>query len=116
MDECFEVEEVKYGFRSKVTLLENSPCILGSTCKGIPTNQTDLENPINPEHTENRVNPEDAGNPENSINLENLDFPPQVNQDLIRKKLDLILDRQTGEEFQSDGPPDCRVVRLENCP
>ncbi len=51
---------------------------------------------------------------ERLLNLEipeNQDYP-----DLIRDKLELLLDRQTGEEFQSDGPPDCRVVRLENCP
>ena len=28
---------MKYGFRSKVTLVENKPCLLGSTCRGIPS-------------------------------------------------------------------------------
>ncbi len=55
MDDCFEGEEVKYGFRSTVTLLENSPCILGSTCKGVPVNVTNPENQDNQMNLENQA-------------------------------------------------------------
>jgi hypothetical protein len=35
LGDCFEEEEeFLYGFRTKVTLFEDQPCILGSTCKG----------------------------------------------------------------------------------
>ena len=34
--------------------------------------------------------------------------------DLISKYLD-HLERQSGEEFSSDGPPDCRVTRRSQC-
>ena len=36
LDDCFEVEEEKYGFRSNVTLAQNSCCILGLTCRSEP--------------------------------------------------------------------------------
>jgi hypothetical protein len=33
MDDCFDdMPEPKYGFKTKVTLAENIPCVLGSTC------------------------------------------------------------------------------------
>lgn len=33
MDDCFsDMPEPKYGFRTKVTIVENSPCVFGSTC------------------------------------------------------------------------------------
>lgn len=36
LEECFEEETIKYGFRSIITLVENSTCILGKTCRGSP--------------------------------------------------------------------------------
>lgn len=33
MDDCFsDMPEPKYGFKTKVTVVENAPCVLGSTC------------------------------------------------------------------------------------
>ena len=93
LDDCFEVKEEKYGFRSKVTLVENSPCILGSTCRGEP----ELE-----------LKPETMTTESSSIQNEVDD------NDLIQNYLDHF-ERQSGEEFSSDGPPDCRVVRNSQC-
>jgi hypothetical protein len=40
MDDCYDdMEEPLYGFRTKVTLAENSPCTLGTTCRGSPEEQ-----------------------------------------------------------------------------
>ena len=43
LDDCFEGEEEKYGFRTKVTLLQNSPCVLNSTCRGEPELELELQ-------------------------------------------------------------------------
>ena len=80
LDDCFDdLEEPTYGFRAKVTLAENSPCILGSTCRG------------NPDFAK-RSFEDDIKTDEN--------FPSE----------DVLDERQTGEEFFSEGPPDCRVT------
>jgi len=80
LDDCFDdLEEPTYGFRAKVTLAENSPCILGSTCRG------------NPDFAK-RSSDDDIISDEN--------FPSE----------DVLDERQTGEEFFSEGPPDCRVT------
>ena len=86
LDDCFEDEVVLYGFRSKVTLVENKPCILGSTCRGTPV---------------------DGSNPEpDSTSDPGPGSEPGPNR----------IDRQSGEDFSSDGPPDCRVIRSNQCP
>lgn len=79
LDDCFDdLEEPLYGFRVQVTLAENSPCILGSTC---------------------RVNP---------------DFAKRSSDDDIDDEYfsseDVLDERQTGEEFRSEGSPDCRTT------
>jgi hypothetical protein len=80
LDDCFDdLEEPSYGFRVKVTLVENSPCILGSTCRGPPTARSE-------EESWNDVS-SDAYYP-----------------------TDDVIERQTGEEFFSEAPPDCRVT------
>ena len=56
IDDCIEgIGEPLYGFVVNVTVAQDSPCILGQTCRNVPE------------------------------------------------------ERQTGEDFQSLGPPDCRV-------
>ena len=93
LEDCFEVKEEKYGFRTKVTLVENSPCILGSTCRGEPYTGPDVE----------------------SMTAESSSIQNKVdNYDLIQNYLD-DFERQSGEEFSSDGPPDCRVIRNSQC-
>jgi hypothetical protein len=96
LEDCFEVEEEKYGFRSKVTLVENSPCILGSTCRGVPDDESNAQSTLVRE----------------KLDLNSIWDNPYL--DRIRIRSD-NLDRQTGEEFASDGPPDCRVVRSTQC-
>ena len=103
LENCFEEKEVKYGFRSKVTLVENSPCILGSTCRGFLVGQS---------RSESNLIRRELG-----LNL----IQDELNLDLYQDNLDLGLieenyfDRQTGEEFSSDGPPDCRVIPSTQC-
>lgn len=96
LEDCFEEEEVKYGFRSKVTLVENSPCMLGSTCRGVPEDESRTQS--------NFIHKE--------LNFNSIWENPEL--ELIRIRSD-YLDRQTGEGFSSDGPPDCRVIRSSQC-
>jgi hypothetical protein len=80
------MEEPLYGFRTKVTLIENSPCNLDVDCNDqiIFSGQQQQKQP--------------------------------AYQKLQSKKEDLI-EKQTGEEFSSDSPPDCRVFFDPNqCP
>ena len=38
MDDCIEgMEEPLYGFRTRITLVDNEPCTLGVTCRDDPT-------------------------------------------------------------------------------
>ena len=93
LDDCFEVKEEKYGFRSKVTLVENSPCILGLTCRGQP----------------------EPGSDPGTMTTVSSSIQNKVDEDdLIHNYLD-HLERQSGEEFSSEGPPECRVVRASQC-
>ena len=42
-DDCFDdLEEPRYGFVCRVRLVENQPCVLGSTCRGVPDEDNDL--------------------------------------------------------------------------
>jgi len=63
-----------YGFRTRVTLAENSPCTLGDTCRGVPGLDLSFD-------SDNSLDRADEG-----------------------------VERQTGEEFLSEAPPDCRVT------
>jgi len=103
LENCFEEEEVKYGFRTKVTLVENSPCIIGSTCRGIPVSLSRSESDFIQKELELNLNQDE---PTLNWYEENPDFD-SVN--------DNYFDRQTGEEFSSDGPPDCRVIPSTQC-
>ncbi len=86
IDDCFDdLEEPTYGFRAKVSLVENSPCILGSTCRGSPTS----------DYFSARS---DEGSWHNNNN--NDEYYPA----------DDVIERQTGEEFFSEAPPDCRLT------
>ena len=78
--DCFDdVEEPLYGFRTRVTLAENSPCILGVTCRGTPDSEFGFDS-------------------DNDLNFD------RASEDYYD------LERQTGEEFFSEAPPDCRVT------
>ena len=91
LDECFEVKEEKYGFRTKVTLVENSPCIFGSTCRGEP--EPELE----------------------TMTSQSRDIQNEADDDDLIENYPDNLDRQTGKDFSSDGPAECRVVRTSQC-
>ena len=91
LDDCFDdLEEPTYGFRAKVTLVENSPCILGSTCRGTPASDFFAKRSDGPSYdtTDENLTPADV-----------LDTPE-----------DVLDERQSGEEFFSEAPPDCRVT------
>jgi hypothetical protein len=127
LDDCFEEEEFLYGFRSKVTLVEDQPCILGSTCRGSPE---DLNSTLESNSNQKRRNKNDSSetfysddfefqlnwiqklkllnrqdNPDHQDNLNYKDYQDyQDNRDHH--------DRQSGEDFTSDGPPDCRITNV----
>ena len=103
LDDCFEEDAVLYGFRSKVSLIQDQPCILGSTCKGSP----DDPNLLDP-------NLESDASPKGLNKAERFDFDDSESENNFLEKQKLI-DRQAGEEFSSDGPPECRVVRSAQC-
>ena len=76
--------EPLYGFVSQVMLVEDEPCELGITC------------------TENgdKIG---SGNDQNNLT-------PDTNFDFHNNNVD----RQTGEEFSSDGPARCRASRCDS--
>ena len=71
---CFP--EPKYGFRTKVTLVDNKSCVIGSSCDNTTISDNSYDFRRHPGYL-----------PTNEFTR-----------------------RQTGEEFSSDGPPDCRVT------
>ena len=101
-DDCFPgVQEPLYGFKVKVTLAQNSPCTLGGTCRGNPLPSLDFNTVANVISGRKSEDFDDLNNVENFSDLDDL------NDDLY----DLNdLDRQTGEEFTSEAPTDCRVT------
>ena len=91
-DECFPgVQEPLYGFKVKVTIAENSPCTLGATCRGDPSSSLNFG-------TVSNLISGRAGEDYNYLQ-DTIDFEDPNN-----------LDRQTGEDFFSEAPPDCRVT------
>jgi hypothetical protein len=43
MDDCFnDMDEPRYGFVCRVRLVEDQPCVLGVTCRGVPDDEDDL--------------------------------------------------------------------------
>jgi len=89
IDDCVEgVEEPLYGFRVKVKVIEDQPCILGKTCTGT------LETYKKQEEVSSDV-----------VATHSLNYPG-------------FSERQTGENFASDAAPDCRIkfdATLSNC-
>ena len=71
-------DNLRYGFRTRVTLVENQSCILDVTCTA----------------TGDKINVALA----RSDSSENHGFAK----------------RQSGEEFRSDAPPECRAIRDRN--
>lgn len=74
--------ELLYGFRSRVSIVENQSCILDVTC-------TATGDRINVALTKRRGS--------------SIPFPDIAQQQSFSR-------RQTGEEFQSDAPPQCRAI------
>ncbi len=100
----FSYNNLKYGFRTRVTLVENQSCILGVTCTA----------------TGERINV--AGGQQfafNSVNRRSGKIGGarrlRRRQGVSRNGASAIFGignrRQTGEEFSSDAPPYCRAVR-----
>merc|ERR1712008_83384 len=89
IDDCVDgVEEPLYGFRVKVKVIEDQPCILGKTCTGT------LETYEKQEEI-----------PSDFVATHSLNYPG-------------LSERQTGENFASDAAPDCRIkfdATLSNC-
>ena len=43
MDDCFnDMDEPKYGFVCRIRLVEDQPCVLGVTCRGVPDDEDDF--------------------------------------------------------------------------
>jgi len=78
--------ELLYGFRSRVSIVENQSCILDVTCTA----------------TGDRINAALTKRRGQSFEASNI-FKEIARQSFAR--------RQTGEEFQSDAPPQCRAIR-----
>ena len=126
MDDCFEdMHEPLYGFRTKVTLTENSPCELGVTCRGVPEDNPESiqnlsDNFVGPNgatipesiHLQDNSNPPKSSNYQNSYSvLESSTSSTTESYDFISDNYnENVIERQTGEDFTSDGPPDCRVI------
>ena len=118
MDDCYsDMEEPLYGFRSKVVLTENSPCQLGSTCRGVP--EDDLTSQLNPDlqlSLQQQQNGQYYGSStfkqyqHNDQNILQLPKQAEEQEEETDQYLDNSIERQTGEDFSSDGPPDCRVT------
>ena len=88
MDDCFEfMGEPEYGFRVNVTVTQECPDGLDSpadSCKTMKTNSVDLSES------------------DNTINI--------VSRSYNSDRFQTAFDRQTGQDFASDAPPDCRVI------
>ena len=108
--------QVLYGFRTKVALFENRPCTIGTTCRGqpedlrkdqsqIPKNQIQFDQitPVLDQFIKDQTPEEMSTSEENQTSSKDSDSVP------------ILLDRQSGEEFKSDSPPDCRVIQTQ-CP
>ena len=87
MDDCFEfMGEPEYGFRVNVTVTQecqdgpDSP----DSCRNIDTKRVDLSES------------------DNTINI--------VGRSYNSDRFQSAFDRQTGQEFSSDAPVDCRVI------
>ena len=115
-------DNLKYGFRTRVALVENQSCVLDVTCTA----------------TGDRIN---VALSRQGKAAKNFSKAPNVNQFLRRRQsgdrinvarsrqgkaaknfskapnANQFLRRQSGEEFQSDAPPSCRAVRdpTETC-
>merc|ERR1712083_965989 len=81
--------ELLYGFRSRVSIVENQSCILDVTC-------TATGDRINAALTKRRGQSFEASN---------------IFKEIARQS---FAKRQSGEEFQSDAPPQCRAIRDPN--
>ena len=82
--ECDDYSNLRYGFRTRVTLVENQSCILDVTCTA----------------TGDKINV--------ALAKRRSDSRPQHQRSRFSRR------QGTGEEFRSDAPPECRAIRDPN--
>ncbi len=98
LDDCIDgIEEPLYGFRTNVTLIDNEPCILGETCRATLDGEQ-IGSLAMSKLNDNVINicsiiPDPLGGINNSDGNET----------------ETAEERQSGEEFTSDAPAECRV-------
>ena len=117
MDDCYsDMDEPLYGFRSKIVLTENSPCELGVTCRGVPEDlNADLKSSLQQQQQQQQLNLQYYGGSslqqqqQQQRNSQYYDSSSLQQQQNVQY-FDNSIERQTGEDFSSDGPPDCRVT------
>ena len=153
-----------YGFRTKITLVEDKPCTLGTTCRGQPDDLRQDQIPMSKDKVLSGQYQKEIKQDENQFMVDHNLFMKDQNlfmkdqnqfmkdqnkflmeqnhftidqnkfsQSVLRHRTDdnfisskdtwfdpessrIILDRQSGENFRSDGPPDCRVRRVQCVP
>ena len=81
--------DLLYGFRSRVSIVENQSCILDVTCTA----------------TGDRIN---------AALLAKRRGQPNMSKHVQNSARQSFAKRQSGEEFQSDAPPQCRAIRDPN--
>ena len=134
--------QVLYGFRTKVALVENKPCTIGTTCRGQPEDLRQDQNPFPKGQNQFAQSQKQMRQELNQFTSDQNQITPDLDQFIKdpnwfstaeeissyeedqsslkakwfnQESRPILLDRQSGEEFQSDGPPDCRVIRTQ-CP
>jgi hypothetical protein len=114
MDDCYsDMDEPLYGFRSKIVLTENSPCELGVTCRGVPEDlNPDLQSSLQQQQQLNSQYYVGSSMQlqQQQQNAQYYESSSLQQQQQNVQYFDNSIERQTGEDFSSDGPPDCRVT------
>jgi hypothetical protein len=107
------MDEPLYGFRSKIVLTENSPCELGVTCRGVPEDlNPDLQSSLQQQQQLNSQYYVGSSMQlqQQQQNAQYYESSSLQQQQQNVQYFDNSIERQTGEDFSSDGPPDCRVT------
>jgi len=115
MDDCYsDMDEPLYGFRSKIVLTENSPCELGVTCRGVPEDvNPDLQSSLQQQQQQRNLQYYESSSlqqQQQQLNSQYYGSSSLQQQQQNVQYFDNSIERQTGEDFSSDGPPDCRVT------
>ena len=112
MDDCYsDMDEPLYGFRSKIVLTENSPCELGVTCRGVPEDlNPDLQSSLQQQQLNSQYYVGSSMQLQQQQQNAQYYGSSSLQQQQNVQYFDNSIERQTGEDFSSDGPPDCRVT------